>query len=91
MVKAEKKFVVAYTHAQARHFAESMDWARAEWAYVSHPAQLDGMHSILVFDVRAPKYKPSLRESSKMADMQSALLVASTSGRIARINVANLP
>ena len=91
MVKAEKKLVVAYTHAQARHFAQSMDWTRDEWIFLSHPEQLKGFHSILVYDVRAPKYKPSTRESSKMVDMQSALLIGSTSGRIVRINVVNLP
>lgn len=91
MVKAEKKFILAYTHPQARHYAQSMDWKRDEWVFLSHPAMLKGMHSIVLYDVRTPKFKANAAEASKMTATRHEVDIAVTSGRIVRVNVVNLP
>ena len=91
MIKAEKKYVVAYTHAQARHFAQSMNWKRDEWGFVSHPAILKGLHGIVLYDVRAPRYKPTQPEAAKYADIREMITEGVESTRIAKLNVVNLP
>jgi epoxyqueuosine reductase QueG len=90
MTKAEKKYVVAFTHAQARHFASTMDWKRSEWEFLSKPEQLKGLHSIILYDVRTPGYKPNPNETAKMDEMRYAIVVAQNSQRIAKTNVVNL-
>lgn len=93
MTKAEKKFVIAWTHAQARHFAQTMDWTRSEWHYIEPRAheKMLGLYNILVYDVRAPRYRPTQIEAENMDRMQAQLQIMALSGRIARINVVNLP
>jgi hypothetical protein len=94
MTKAEKKYVVAYTHAQARHFAQSMGWVRSEWEYVNprNPKpSLAGMYNLIVYNVRAPRYTPIQGEEPAMERLQTELQIMVQSGRIARLNVANLP
>ncbi len=91
MTKAEKKYVIAYTHAQARHFAQTMGWQRAEWVFASHPMILKGLYGVVLYDVRAPRYSPTPTESRKMADLRTEVDIALTSGRITKANVVNLP
>lgn len=94
MIKAEKKYVVAYTHPQAKHFAQSMGWVRSEWEYVNprNPKpSLAGMYNLLVYDVRAPRYTPIGGEAADMERLQAELQIMVNSGRIARLNVVNLP
>ena len=94
MVRAEKKYIVAYTHPQARHFAQSMGWVRSEWEYVNprNPKpSLAGMYNLIVYNVRTPRYIPIQGEVPAMERMQAELQIMVSSGRIARLNVVNLP
>jgi hypothetical protein len=91
MVRSDHKLVVAWTHAQARHFAKSMDWTRAEWTFVRDARDLLGKYGMVVYDVRAPRYKPLPVELNRMEDIQEGVLVGTASGRIVKLNVVNLP
>lgn len=93
MTKAEKKYVVAWTHAQARHFAQSMDWARSEWEYVNpkSPERLLGLYNVVLYEVRAPRYQPNAVERRDMDYFWEVVRPMLDSTRIARHNVVNLP
>lgn len=93
MTRAEKKYIVAYTHAQARHFAQTMDWVRSEWEYVNprNPKpSLAGMYNLVVYDVRAPRYTPIAGEAPAMERLQAELQIMQSAGRIVRLNVVNI-
>jgi hypothetical protein len=93
MTRAEKKLVLAWTHAQARHFAQSMEWTRAEWTFIG-PGQDEkamGLYDVILFDVRAPRYLPTEVERDKMERTREHLQVNISCGRIAKLNVVNLP
>jgi hypothetical protein len=91
MTKAEKKYVLAWTHAQARHYAQTMGWKREEWVFVSHTAMLKGLYGIVLYQVRAPSYHATRGEAAKMEDLLREVEIGLTSGRIAKSNVVNLP
>lgn len=91
MMQARKKFVVAAEHRHARHFAESMDWKRAEWEFVSKPDKLKGLYGIVVYDVRIPRMKLTGVQKTEVDVMHMAIQEGLASGRIARHNVVNLP
>lgn len=93
MTKSEKKFVVAWTHAQARHFAQSMDWTRSEWDFANprSPERLLGLYNIVLYEVRAPRYRPSIVEQRDMDYFWECVRPMMDSARIARHNVVNLP
>lgn len=88
MTHSEKKLVMAPEHRHARHFAESMEWKRSEWEYLSRPEQLRGLYGIVLFDVRIPRSKIIGRQTE---ELREAVIEAQQSGRIARTNVVNLP
>lgn len=94
MTRAEKKYTVAWNYAQAKYFAKSMDWIRAEWEYVNlrnwEPC-LKGRYAIVLYDVRAPRYSADKFEAAAMERLQAELQIMVSSGRIARLNVVNLP
>lgn len=94
MTRAEKKYIVAFTHPQARHFAQSMGWVRSEWEYVNprNPKpSFVGMYNLIVYSVRVPRYIPIQGEAPAMEQMQATLQTMRDSGRIVRFNVVNLP
>lgn len=92
MVKSEKKYVVAWTHAQARHFAQSMDWARSEWTFVDprYPERMQGLYGVILYEVRAPRYRPTEQEHAHMEEFWLRVRPMIESGR-GRLNVVNLP
>jgi hypothetical protein len=91
MTKSEKKFIFASTHAQALHYAKSiMGWARSEWEFLSDPLMLKGLHSIVVYEVRAPKQKMSIGATEAHRAMREAIDEGVASGRIVRLNVVNI-
>lgn len=88
MTHSEKKLVMAPEHKHARHYAESMEWKRSEWEYLSRPEQLKGLYGIVLFDVRIPRSKIIGRQTE---ELREAVIEAQQSGRIAHTNVVNLP
>lgn len=95
MVRSEKKYLIAWTHAQAGHYARMMGWKRNEWEYVSMSGEpgykLRGMYGIVVYDVRAPRYRPTRIEADKMDELRANIQPMLDSGRIIKLNVVNLP
>lgn len=90
MVKSELKLVLAWTHAQALHFAKSMEWQRSEWRLVRDSRDLKGMYGIVLYDLRAPRYTPSIPERHRMEPLRAEIEIMQNSGRIVRTNVVNL-
>lgn len=88
MTHSEKKLVMAPEHKHARHYAESMEWKRSEWEYLSRPEQLKGLYGVVLFDIRIPR---SRRWSYADEELIEAVFEAQQSGRIVRTNVVNLP
>ena len=93
MTHSEKKIVLAWTHAQALHYAKSMGWARSEWSFIKpgDEYRIKGLYGIILYDVRAPRYKPTAQESERMERTRLEITIAQSSGRIAHTNVVNLP
>lgn len=91
MRKADKKLIVAATHAQARHYAQLMNWKRDEWAYVKSVDDLVGLHGIVLYDVRAARYVPSGSEATRLELVRAYIPIIQEAGRIAKLNVYNLP
>jgi len=91
MVRAEKKYVVAYEHRQARHYAASMNWKRDEWVFVGSAEKLLGLYGIILYEVRLPRFRPDPIASENMTKLIHAINVGVQSGRIIRHNVVNLP
>lgn len=95
MVRSEKKYLIAWTHAQAGHYARMMNWKRSEWEYVSmagmHAEKLRGKYGVVLYDVRAPRYRPTQVEAEKMEHLRSIIQPMLDSGRIIKLNVVNLP
>jgi predicted hydrolase (HD superfamily) len=92
MTRAEKKYVIAWTYAQAKHYAQSiMRWKCDEWVYVNDTYRLRGLYGILMYDVRAPRYEPEKHEIARMEAIQQETQIMNSAGRIARLNVVNLP
>lgn len=92
MIQAQKKYIVAWTHAQARHFAQTMEWKRSEWVYVnpqSPERALAGIYNVLIYEVRAPRYRPNQVEQTNMDRMWEYLRPVIESQR-ARLNVVNI-
>lgn len=91
MTRAEKKYIVAWTHAQAKHFAHTMRWKCDEWIFVTDLERMKGLYGILLYDVRAPRYTPTKREIARMEAIQREVQIMNSAGRIARLDVVNLP
>ena len=89
MTHSEKKLVMAPEHKHARHYAESMEWKRSEWEYLSRPEQLKGLYGIVLYDIRVPGLKRGIRFAA--SELRDAVIEAQGSGRIVRTNVVNLP
>lgn len=89
MTHSEKKLVMAPEHKHARHYAESMEWKRSEWEYLSRSEQLKGLYGIVLYDIRVPGLKRGTRFAA--SELRDAVIEAQGSGRIARTNVVNLP
>jgi len=84
--------VVAWTHAQARHFAQTMEWQRSEWEYVNprYPERMQGLYNVLLYEVRAPRYRPTQQEDVNMIRFWERVRPMIESGR-GKLNVVNLP
>ena len=94
MIRSEKKYVLAWTHKQALHFARSMmGWARSEWQFVDAKGDaLRGLYGVVLYDIRAPRYQPSLNDRENMERCRREIVDPGLqSGRIVKINVVNLP
>lgn len=91
MKKSEMKLVLAYTHAQALHFAKTMQWARSEWRMIRDKRDLLGICDVVLYDLRAPRYAPTKSEQARMETLRHEVEIMQVSGRIMRSNVVNLP
>ena len=94
MTKSEYKYVLAWTHAQALHFARTMEWKRSEWRYVGpsqSPEGMKGMYGIVLYEVRAPRYNATPIERDRMERTLAEIAIIQNSGRIIKTNVVNLP
>lgn len=95
MTKSEYKYVLAWTHAQALHFARTMEWKRSEWRYVGPGdggvERLKGMHTVILYEVRAPRYNATPIERDRMERILAEIAIMQNSGRIIKTNVVNLP
>lgn len=96
MIRSEKKVILAWTFAQAKHFAQSMEWTRKEWDYLDPSDRcakgIRGRHDIVLYDVRAPRYHASFVEKNNMQELWTTHITpALNAERIAKLNVVNLP
>ena len=91
MTRSEKKYVMAPEHKHARHYAESMEWKRSEWEYLSRPEQLKGLYGVVLYDVRIPRANLGSLVREKAVSLREAVIEAQEAGRIVRTNVVNLP
>ena len=87
-----KKFIVAWNHAQARHYAQMQEWPRSEWTFIamSQSVKLKGLRDVIVIELRAPRYRPSNEESLHHQAMADLLIVGQAHGHF-KLNVATLP
>lgn len=90
MTKSEYKMVLAWTHAQALHYAKHMGWSRSEWRLVRDDRDLKGVYNVILFDLRAPRYQPNHAETLRMDRIRNEVAISEQAGRIIRINVVNL-
>lgn len=88
MTRSEKKYVMAPEHKHARHYAESMEWKRSEWEYLSRPDQLKGLYGVVLYDIRVPGMRRNVRMAAY--ELRDAVIEAQEAGRIVRTNVVNL-
>lgn len=93
MTRSERKYVLAWTHAQALHYARMMEWSRDEWAFIGpgDEEKLLGLHSIVLYDVRAPRFHPTQTMAEKMQRTRERIQPMLDSERISKLNVVNLP
>lgn len=87
-----KKFIVAWNHAQARHYAQMQEWPRSDWTFVgmNDGVRLKGLRGVIVIELRAPRYRPSHEESMHHQAMADLLIVGHQCGHF-KLNVATLP
>lgn len=94
MIQAEKKVIIAWNHAQALHYAKMMEWKRAEWMAATPASGIDklrGLTNVVVFHLRAPRFKPNSSEARAMYHIINELHIMQSANRVAKLNVVNLP